>query len=46
MTMPTLTMQRDHDEAMGADDPTLPPKPRRRSFSAECKLSILAAYDA
>lgn len=46
MTMPTLTMQRAHDEAMGGDEPTLPPKPRRRSFSAEYKLSILEAYDA
>lgn len=46
MTMPTLTMQRAHDEAMGGDDPTLPPKPRRRSFTAEYKLSILERYDA
>jgi len=46
MTMPTQTMQRAHDEAMGGDDPTLPSKPRRRSFSAEYKLSILDAYDA
>ena len=46
MTMPTLTMQRAHDEAMGGDDPTLPPKPRRRSFSAEYKLAILEEYDA
>ena len=46
MTMPTLTMQRAHDEAMGGDDPTLPSKPRRRSFSAEYKLAILDAYDA
>ena len=45
MTMPTLTMQRAHDEAMGGDDPTLPPKPRRRSFTAEYKLSILERYD-
>ena len=45
MTMPTLTMQRAHDEAMGGDDPTLPPKPRRRSFSAEYKLAILEEYD-
>lgn len=46
MTMPTLTMQRAHDEAMGGDEPTLPPKPRRRSFSAEYKLAILEQYDA
>ena len=46
MTMPTLTMQRAHDEAMGGDEPTLPPKPRRRSFSAEYKLAILEEYDA
>ena len=46
MTMPTLTMQRAHDEAMGGDDPTLPPKPRRRNFSAEYKLAILEQYDA
>ena len=46
MTMPTLTMQRAHDEAMGGDDPALPPKPRRRSFSAEYKMAILERYDA
>jgi transposase len=46
MTMPTLTMQRAHDEAMGGDDPTLPPKPRRRAFTAEYKLAILEQYDA
>jgi transposase-like protein len=46
MTMATLTMQRAHDEAMGGDEPTLPPKPRRRSFSAEYKLAILEEYDA
>jgi transposase-like protein len=46
MTMPTLTMQRAHDEAMGGDDPTLPPKPRRRTFTAEYKLSIVEQYDA
>lgn len=46
MTMPTLTMQRAHDEAMGGDDPALPPKPRRRTFSAEYKLAILERYDA
>jgi len=46
MTMPTLTMQRAHDEAMGADEPTRPEKPRRRSFTAEYKLSIVEQYDA
>ena len=46
MTMPTTTMQRAHDEAMGGDEPTLPPKPRRRSFSAEYKLAMIEAYDA
>jgi transposase-like protein len=46
MTMPTMTMQRAHDEAMGEDEPTLPEKPRRRSFSAEYKLGILERYDA
>jgi transposase-like protein len=46
MTMPTLTMQRAHDEAMGGDEPTLPPKPRRRNFSAEYKLAMVEEYDA
>jgi len=46
MTMPTLTMQRAHDEAMGGDEPTLPPKPRRRTYSAEYKLAVLERYDA
>ena len=46
MTMPTLTMQRAHDEAMGGDGPTLPEKPRRRAFTAEYKLAILEQYDA
>src|SRR5438270_4750544 len=46
MTMPTLTMQRAHDEAMGADGPTLPDKPRRRASSAEYKLAIVEQYDA
>ena len=46
MTMPTLTMQRAHDEAMGGDEPTLPEKPRRRTFTAEYKLAILEQYDA
>ncbi len=46
MTMPTTTMQRAHDEAMGGDEPTLPPRPRRRSFSAEYKLAMIEEYDA
>lgn len=46
MTMPTLTMQRAHDEAVADDGPSLPEKPRRRSFTAEYKLAILEAYDA
>jgi transposase len=45
MTMPTLLMQRAHDEAVGDDPPRLVDKPRRRSFSAEYKLAILAEYD-
>jgi transposase len=44
--MPTLLMQRAHDEAVGDDAPQLPDKPRRRSFSAEYKLRIVAEYDA
>jgi transposase-like protein len=46
MTMPTLLMQRAHDEAMGDDAPELPDKPRRRIFTAEYKLRIVAEYDA
>ena len=46
MTMPTLLMQRAHDEAVGDDAPRLPDRPRRRSFSAEYKLAIVAEYDA
>jgi transposase len=46
MTMPTLLMQRAHDEAVGDDPPRLADKPRRRSFSAEYKLRIVAEYDA
>ena len=44
--MPTLTMQRAHDEAMGGDEPTLPEKPRRRTFTAEYKLAVLEQYDS
>jgi transposase len=46
MTMPTVLMQRAHDEAVGDDVPQLPDKPRRRSFSAEYKLAVIAEYDA
>ncbi len=45
MTMPTLLMQRAHDEVV-ADGHTLPDKPRRRKFTAEYKLAIVEAYDA
>ena len=44
MTLSTLTMQRAHDEAMGGD-PTMPDRPRRRSFTAEYKLGVLDEYD-
>jgi transposase len=46
MTMPTLLMQRSHDEAVGDDAPRLADKPRRRSFTAEYKLRIVAEHDA
>ena len=46
MTMPTLLMRRAHDEVMADDGPILPDKPRRRTFTAEYKLRIVAAYDA
>jgi transposase len=46
MTMPTLTMQRAHDEVMADEAPTLPDKPRRRTFTADYKLSIVEEYDA
>jgi transposase-like protein len=39
-------MQRAHDEVMAEDSPTLPDKPRRRTYTAEYKLSIVEAYDA
>lgn len=44
--MPTSTMRRAHDEAMGNDGPTLPGKPARRIFTAEYKLAIIAEYEA
>jgi transposase len=46
MTMPTLLMQRAHDEAVGDDTPRLADKSKRRSFTAEYKLRIVAEYDA
>lgn len=46
MTMPTMLMQRAHDEVMADEGPSLPDKPRRRTFTAEYKLSILREYDA
>jgi|ERR1700677_570377 len=46
MTMPTLLMQRAQNEAMGDDAPVLPDRSRRRTFTAEYKLSIVAEYDA
>lgn len=46
MTLTTVTMTRAHDEAMGGNDPILPEKPRRRTFTADYKLAILDEYDA
>lgn len=46
MTLTTLTMTRAHDEAMGGNDPILPDRPRRRTFTADYKLAILDEYDA
>ena len=46
MTMPTMLMQRAHDEAMSDDAPELVDRPKRRSFTAEYKLRIVAEYDA
>jgi transposase len=46
MTMPTLLMQRAHDEGMAEDGATLPERPRRRTFTAEYKMSIVEAYEA
>ena len=45
MTLTTLTLARAHDEAM-AGDPSPPQRPRRRTFTADYKLAILAEYDA
>lgn len=45
MTMTTAAMlARAHDGDVGDDDPAA--KPRRRRFSAEYKMRILAEYDA
>lgn len=46
MTLTTATMTRAHDEAMSGNDPILPERPRRRTFTAEYKLAILDEYDA
>lgn len=45
MTLTTLTMEQAHDAAM-ADDPTLPERPVRRTFSAAYKLATLTEYEA
>ena len=46
MTMPTLLMQRAHDEVMAEDGATWPERPRRRTFTVEYKMSIVEAYEA
>ena len=46
MTLTTLTMDRAHDEAMGGNDPILPERPRRRTFTADYKVAILDELDA
>ena len=38
-------MDRAHDEAMGGDEPILPERPRRRSFTAGYKVAILDELD-
>ena len=45
MTLTTLTMERAHDAAMD-DEPTLPQRPVRRTFSARYKLATLTEYEA
>ena len=45
MTLTTLTMERAHDAAMD-QDPTLPERPTRRTFSAAYKQRILDEYEA
>ena len=42
----TLMMERAHDGAVSAGDPVLPDRPRRRTFTADYKLRILAEYEA
>ncbi|MGQ0744035.1 MAG: transposase [Acidimicrobiales bacterium] len=42
----TITMDRAHDVAMGDADPAPLDRPRRRTFPAAYKRSILAEYDA
>src|SRR5215207_8090963 len=45
MSMPTAVLNgRAHDGVVADDDPAA--RPRRRAFSAEYKLAILAEYDA
>ena len=44
MTLSTLTMERAHDEAMDGDA-RLPDRPRRRSFTAAYKLTVVEMYD-
>ena len=45
MTMSTAALlQRGQNDAVGNDDPAA--RPRRRSFSAEYKLGVLAEYEA
>jgi transposase-like protein len=41
----TFTMERAHDVAMGRTDPDPSDRPRRRTFTADFKLRILAEYD-
>ena len=45
MTLTTLTMERAHAAAMD-DEPSLPERPTRRSFSARYKLDTLTEYEA
>ena len=47
MTMPTAVLNgRAHDVGVTADDADPGARPRRRVFTAEYKLAILAEYDA
>ena len=45
MTLTTLTMEHAHHAAMDGD-PSLPPRPVRRTFAAEYKQRILSEYEA